>query len=168
MNVSSMNFTRRKSITCLCEWVSSSALLFLPSTAQKLGLVEPPSLPLTAEEWEKIKQRSIQHGDSTQPCAICREEFALQPQVHVYLWTTALYCSHVPMYSINNPFSSQVQQISNRLLSSYDTNLDDFLSKIDSSIVACRDTFQQLEEMLLSENDWEKIQMQVSWLSFFL
>uniref|UniRef100_A0A8C9LEW1 RING-type domain-containing protein n=1 Tax=Pavo cristatus TaxID=9049 RepID=A0A8C9LEW1_PAVCR len=53
--------------------------------AQKLGLVEPPSLPLTAEEWAKIKQRSIQHGDSIQPCAICREEFALQPQVPSYL-----------------------------------------------------------------------------------
>nr|XP_021141255.1 RING finger protein 32 isoform X4 [Columba livia] len=56
--------------------------------AQKLGLVEPPSSPLTAEEWVKIKQRSIEHGDSTQPCAICREEFALQPQV-------LLSCSHV-------------------------------------------------------------------------
>ncbi|OXB64010.1 hypothetical protein ASZ78_002894, partial [Callipepla squamata] len=109
-------------------------------------------------------------------------------------------CSHVPMYSIKIQASwrryivrkwyknlrktvppkdsklrkrfleEKVQQISNRLLSSYDTNLDDFLSKIDSSIAACRDKFQQLEEkeMLLSENDWEKIQMQVSWLSFFL
>uniref|UniRef100_A0A8C9FX48 RING-type domain-containing protein n=1 Tax=Pavo cristatus TaxID=9049 RepID=A0A8C9FX48_PAVCR len=57
--------------------------------AQKLGLVEPPSLPLTAEEWAKIKQRSIQHGDSIQPCAICREEFALQPQ------TVLLSCSHL-------------------------------------------------------------------------
>ncbi|XP_025958706.1 RING finger protein 32 isoform X3 [Dromaius novaehollandiae] len=56
--------------------------------AQKLGLVEPPPLPLTAEEWAKIKQRSIKHGDSVQPCAICREEFALQPQV-------LLSCSHV-------------------------------------------------------------------------
>ncbi|NWX88878.1 RNF32 protein, partial [Nothoprocta pentlandii] len=56
--------------------------------AQKLGLVEPPPLPLTAEEWAKIKQRSIKQGDSVQPCAICREEFALQPQV-------LLSCSHV-------------------------------------------------------------------------
>ncbi|KAM9024764.1 LOW QUALITY PROTEIN: RING finger protein 32 [Ara ararauna] len=48
--------------------------------AQKLGLVEPPSLPLTAEKWVKIKQRSIQHRDSI-PCAIRREELALQPQV---------------------------------------------------------------------------------------
>ncbi|KAM6089535.1 LOW QUALITY PROTEIN: RING finger protein 32 [Chlamydotis macqueenii] len=48
--------------------------------AQKSGLIEPPSLPLTAEEWVKIKQRSRQHGDSTQPCATCREEFALQHQ----------------------------------------------------------------------------------------
>ncbi|NWI26380.1 RNF32 protein, partial [Sula dactylatra] len=58
--------------------------------AQKLGLVEPPSLPLTAEEWVKIKRRSVQHGVSTQPCAICREEFALQLQICVLL-----SCSHV-------------------------------------------------------------------------
>ncbi|XP_072184362.1 RING finger protein 32 [Excalfactoria chinensis] len=192
--------------------------------AQKLGLVEPPSLPLTAEEWAKIKQRSIQHGDSIQPCAICREEFALQPQV-------LLSCSHVfhkaclksfekftgkkscPMcrkkqyqtrvihdgarlYKIKCAtriqatwrgyvvrkwyknlrktvppkdsklrkqfFEEKVQQISNRLLSSYDINVDDFLSKIDSSIAACREAFQQLDgkEILLSENDWERIQMQ--------
>ncbi|NXN43135.1 RNF32 protein, partial [Rhinoptilus africanus] len=68
--------------------------------AQKLGLVEPPSLPLTAEEWGKIKQRSIQHGDSMQPCAICREEFALRPQMLVLLFfpfekQVLLSCSHV-------------------------------------------------------------------------
>ncbi|NXO54583.1 RNF32 protein, partial [Aramus guarauna] len=193
--------------------------------AQKLGLVEPPSLPLTAEEWVKIKQRSVQHGDSVQPCAICREEFALQPQV-------LLSCSHVfhksclkafekftgkkscPMcrkeqyqtrvihdgarlfkikcairiqaswrgYIVRKwyknlrktvpPkdsklrkqfFEKKVQQISNRLLSSYDINLDEFFSEIDSSLAASRDVFQQLEgkEILLSETDWEKIQMQV-------
>ncbi|NXC46517.1 RNF32 protein, partial [Penelope pileata] len=192
--------------------------------AQKLGLVEPPSLPLTAEEWAKIKQRSIQHGDSIQPCAICREEFALRPQV-------LLSCSHVfhkaclkaferftgkkscPMcrkkqyqtrvihdgarlYKIKCAiriqaswrgyivrkwyknlrktvppkdsklrkqfFEEKVQQISNRLLSSYDVNLDGFFSEIDSSLAASRGVVQQLEgkEMLLSENDWEEIQMQ--------
>ncbi|KAM4684581.1 LOW QUALITY PROTEIN: RING finger protein 32 [Amazona ochrocephala] len=50
--------------------------------AQKLGLVEPPSLPLTAEKWVEVKQ-SIQHRDSIQPCAICREELALQPQARL-------------------------------------------------------------------------------------
>uniref|UniRef100_A0A8C8BIA7 Ring finger protein 32 n=1 Tax=Otus sunia TaxID=257818 RepID=A0A8C8BIA7_9STRI len=56
--------------------------------AQKLSLVELPALPVAAEEWVKIKQRSIQCGDTIRPCAICREEFALQPQV-------LLSCSHV-------------------------------------------------------------------------
>ncbi|XP_048367866.1 RING finger protein 32 isoform X1 [Sphaerodactylus townsendi] len=56
--------------------------------AQKLGLVDCPALPLTTEEWEHVKQRSMKHGHSVQPCAICREEFALQPQV-------LLSCSHV-------------------------------------------------------------------------
>ncbi|XP_065485870.1 RING finger protein 32 [Caloenas nicobarica] len=190
--------------------------------AQKLGLVEPPSSPLTAEEWVKIKQRSIQHGDSIQPCAICREEFALQPQV-------LLSCSHVfhkaclkafekcrgkkccPMcrkeqyqtrvihdgarlfkikcairiqafwrgYIVRKWYKNlrktvppkdsklrkqfleqKVQEISNRLLSSYDINLDEFFSEIDSFIAASRDVFQQLEETVISEIDWEKIQIQ--------
>ncbi|NXT53082.1 RNF32 protein, partial [Pluvianellus socialis] len=192
--------------------------------AQKLGLVEPPSLSQTAEEWVKIKERSVQHGDSTQPCAICREEFALQPQV-------LLSCSHVfhkaclkafekrtgkkscPMcrkeqyhttvihdgarlfrmkcairiqaswrgYIVRKwyknlrstvpPndsklrkqfFEKKVQQISSRLVSSYNINLDEFFSEIDSSIAASRDAFRQWEgkEILINETDWEKIQMQ--------
>uniref|UniRef100_H0WK01 Ring finger protein 32 n=1 Tax=Otolemur garnettii TaxID=30611 RepID=H0WK01_OTOGA len=56
--------------------------------AQKLGLVEPPPLPLSSDEWEKVKQRSILQGDSMQPCPICKEEFRLHPQV-------LLSCSHV-------------------------------------------------------------------------
>lgn len=48
--------------------------------AQKLGLFEPPPLPLSSEEWEKVKQRSILQGDSVQPCPICKEEFELHPQ----------------------------------------------------------------------------------------
>lgn len=61
----------------------------------------------------------------------------------------------------------QVQEISNRLLSSYDINLDEFFSEIDSSIAASRDVFQQLEEIVISETDWEKIQIQVG-LGFFI
>uniref|UniRef100_A0A671NLF9 Ring finger protein 32 n=1 Tax=Sinocyclocheilus anshuiensis TaxID=1608454 RepID=A0A671NLF9_9TELE len=49
--------------------------------AQRMGLVVAPSRRLTAEEWAEVKTRSIQEGDSTQPCVICREEFHLQPQV---------------------------------------------------------------------------------------
>ncbi|KAG8138766.1 hypothetical protein E2320_001547, partial [Naja naja] len=56
--------------------------------AQKFGLVELPAMPLTLDDWEYVKQRSIRQGDSVQPCAICKEEFALQPQV-------LLSCSHV-------------------------------------------------------------------------
>uniref|UniRef100_A0A8C9DF24 Ring finger protein 32 n=1 Tax=Prolemur simus TaxID=1328070 RepID=A0A8C9DF24_PROSS len=56
--------------------------------AQKLGLFEPPPLPLSSEEWEKVKQRSVLQGDSMQPCPICKEEFRLHPQV-------LLSCSHV-------------------------------------------------------------------------
>ncbi|XP_058390071.1 RING finger protein 32 isoform X3 [Diceros bicornis minor] len=56
--------------------------------AQKLGLFEPPPLPLSSDEWEKVKQRSVLQGDSVQPCPICKEEFELRPQV-------LLSCSHV-------------------------------------------------------------------------
>ncbi|XP_059182739.1 RING finger protein 32 isoform X2 [Centropristis striata] len=56
--------------------------------AQKLGLVAFPAGRLTEDEWTQVKARSVQQGDSAQPCAICREEFCLQPQV-------LLSCSHV-------------------------------------------------------------------------
>lgn len=49
--------------------------------AQKLGLFEPPPLPLSSDEWEKVKQRSLQQGDSAQPCPICKEESELRSQV---------------------------------------------------------------------------------------
>ncbi|KAE8595700.1 hypothetical protein XENTR_v10015848 [Xenopus tropicalis] len=56
--------------------------------AQKLGIVGAPALPLTHEEWIKVKQRSVDQGDSLQPCVICKEEFGIHPQV-------LLSCSHV-------------------------------------------------------------------------
>ncbi|CAM9238585.1 unnamed protein product, partial [Bubo scandiacus] len=85
-------------------------------------------------------------------------------------------CFHVLMYSIKTLASWRgyivrkcklrkqffEERISNQLLSSYDINLADFFSKMDSSIAASQDVFQQLEgkELLTSETDWEKIQMQ--------
>ncbi|XP_058390062.1 RING finger protein 32 isoform X2 [Diceros bicornis minor] len=62
--------------------------------AQKLGLFEPPPLPLSSDEWEKVKQRSVLQGDSVQPCPICKEEFELRPQV-----ASLRCCSHVPTCS---------------------------------------------------------------------
>ncbi|XP_036378790.1 RING finger protein 32 [Megalops cyprinoides] len=56
--------------------------------AQRLGLVEALPMPLTGDEWNRVKLRSVNEGDSSQPCVICREEFRLQPQV-------LLSCSHV-------------------------------------------------------------------------
>lgn len=49
--------------------------------AQKLGLVASPAPRLTEGEWTRVKARSVQQGESGQPCAICREEFLLEPQV---------------------------------------------------------------------------------------
>ncbi|KAM5157414.1 RING finger protein 32 [Mantella aurantiaca] len=56
--------------------------------AQRLGIVEAPAKPLTDDEWKKVKQRSVEQGDSLQPCAICKEEFEMHSQV-------LLSCSHV-------------------------------------------------------------------------
>ncbi|XP_067908033.1 RING finger protein 32 isoform X1 [Heterodontus francisci] len=56
--------------------------------AQKMGLVDAPKAPLTDSEWQLVKKRSVQQGDSAQPCVICREEFGIHQQV-------LLSCSHV-------------------------------------------------------------------------
>lgn len=40
-----------------------------------------PRERLTEDEWTRVKERSVQQEESAQPCAICREEFQLQPQV---------------------------------------------------------------------------------------
>ncbi|KAM7369827.1 hypothetical protein PAMP_011117 [Pampus punctatissimus] len=48
--------------------------------AQKMGLVASPAGRLTEDEWTQVKARSVLQGESVQPCAICREEFCLQPQ----------------------------------------------------------------------------------------
>lgn len=54
---------------------------FLCLLAQKLGLVASPAGRISEDEWSRVKERSVRQGDSAQPCAICREEFYLQPQV---------------------------------------------------------------------------------------
>ncbi|KAK0139291.1 RING finger protein 32 [Merluccius polli] len=56
--------------------------------AQRRGLVAAPARRLTAAEWSAARSRCVRQGASASPCAICREEFGLQPQV-------LLCCSHV-------------------------------------------------------------------------
>ncbi|MEE6467277.1 hypothetical protein FKM82_007187 [Ascaphus truei] len=193
--------------------------------AQKLGIVEAPSMSLTNDEWMKVKQRSVDQGDSLQPCVICKEEFELHPQV-------LLSCSHVfhrvcleafekfagkkmcPMCRKNqyqtrvihdgahlfkakcvtriqacwrgyivrkwyknlrqtvpprNPklrkhfFEKKFTEISNRLLRSYNTDIDVLFNEIDYSIAVSRNVLHQLEENCIaqiSEVEWEKIQLQ--------
>uniref|UniRef100_A0A3Q3EBZ9 Ring finger protein 32 n=1 Tax=Labrus bergylta TaxID=56723 RepID=A0A3Q3EBZ9_9LABR len=69
------------------EYVLDAALPPL-TLAQKLGLVARPAGRLTEDEWRQVKARSVQQGESAQPCAICKEDFHLQPQV-------LLSCSHI-------------------------------------------------------------------------
>ncbi|KAM6971557.1 RING finger protein 32 [Tautogolabrus adspersus] len=69
------------------EYVLDAALPPL-TLAQKLGLVACPAGRLTEDEWRQVKGRSVQQGESAQPCAICKEDFQLQPQV-------LLSCSHI-------------------------------------------------------------------------
>ncbi|CAH2282048.1 RING finger 32 isoform X1 [Pelobates cultripes] len=193
--------------------------------AQKLGIVEAPAMPLTPEEWGKVKKRSIDQGDSSQPCVICKEDFQLQAQV-------LLSCSHVfhrvclqafekftgkktcPMcrksqyqtrvihdgahlfkakcatriqacwrgYVVRkwyknlrhtippkNPmlrkkfFEEKLTEITDRLLRSFQTDIDVFFNEIDNSIAVSRNVFLQLEDKYspgISEGEWEKIQIQ--------
>uniref|UniRef100_A0A8C5KYF6 RING finger protein 32 n=1 Tax=Jaculus jaculus TaxID=51337 RepID=A0A8C5KYF6_JACJA len=195
--------------------------------AQKLGLLAPPPLPLSSDEWEKVKQRSILHGDSLQPCPICKEEFELRPQV-------LLSCSHVfhraclqafekftnkktcPLCRKNQYqtrvihdgarlfrvkcatriqaywrghivrkwyrnlrktvppkdaklrrkfFEEKFTEISNRILCSYDTNIEELFSEIDHCLAVNRSILQQLNEKCgheLTDEDWERIQVQAA------
>ncbi|XP_061096676.1 RING finger protein 32 [Conger conger] len=191
--------------------------------AQKLGLADAPPAPLTVDEWSRVKWRSVDQGDSSQPCAICREEFRLQPQV-------LLSCSHVfhrvclqaferfsgrkccPMcrkeqyqtrvihdgarlyreksavriqacwrgYVVRKwygevrktvpPkdkglrrkfFEQKFQELSDSLVRSCDTDVEEFLSAIDCELAWSRSALCQFEEQRVSETkeeDWDKIQ----------
>ncbi|XP_066544204.1 RING finger protein 32-like isoform X2 [Amia ocellicauda] len=191
--------------------------------AQKLGLVEAPAEPLSADQWELVKDRSVQQGDSAQPCAICREEFRLQSQV-------LLSCSHVfhrvclqaferfsgqkscPMcrkqqyetrvihdgaclyrgkcaariqacwrgYIVRKwyrhlrktvpPrdaalrrtfFEDKLRELNDRLVQSCNTDVEEFLSGIDASVVSSRRVLCQLDSQHASglpKEEWEKIQ----------
>ncbi|XP_072508206.1 RING finger protein 32 isoform X2 [Notamacropus eugenii] len=192
--------------------------------AQKLGLIEPPPLPLSAEEWAKVKERSIKQGDSMHPCSICREEFELQSQVllscsHVFhkaclqafekftgkktcplcrkqQYQTRVIHDGARLFKIKCAtriqaywrgyivrkwyrklrqtippkdaklrrkfFEEKFTEISNRILSSYDTNIEELFSEIDYCIAANRSILQQFEKRRdreITEDDWEKIQM---------
>jgi hypothetical protein len=56
--------------------------------AQKLGLTDQPTAPLTDTQWATAKAKSNARNDSSLPCVICKEPFAYQQQV-------LLSCSHV-------------------------------------------------------------------------
>lgn len=58
------------------------------SLAQRLGLVQGPAQPLTADQWEAIKRASDTREDSDTACSICLDDFRLRPQL-------ILNCSHV-------------------------------------------------------------------------
>ena len=51
--------------------------------AQRMGLVEAPTQPLTEDEWKKAKEKSNKRDDSKQPCVICKEDFGVQEQVQL-------------------------------------------------------------------------------------
>ena len=59
------------------------------SLAQRLGLVERPQMPLSAEEWQEVERQSLKRNPKfTEPCPICYEDLKLRPQ-------SILSCSHV-------------------------------------------------------------------------
>ncbi|XP_051008181.1 RING finger protein 32 [Acomys russatus] len=195
--------------------------------AQKLGLLAPPPLPLSSDEWERVKQRSLLQGDSTQPCPICKEEFELHPQVllscsHVFhkaclqafeKFTNKKTCplcrksqyqtrvihdgarlfrvkcaTRIQAYwrgyivrkwyrnlrKIIPPtdtklrrqfFEEKFTEISQRILCSYNINVDELFSEIDLCLAVNRSILQQLDERCgheITEEDWEKIQVQAA------
>lgn len=56
--------------------------------AQRIGLVEMPEMPLTADEWDAAAAASKQRNYTAEPCAICCAPFRDDRQV-------ILSCSHV-------------------------------------------------------------------------
>ncbi|XP_070536117.1 RING finger protein 32-like [Ptychodera flava] len=59
-------------------------------------------------------------------------------------------------------YEEKLHHITDRILNSYDTRVDDFLSEIDRSIAASRDVFRHFEESSfreISEAEWEAIQL---------
>lgn len=58
------------------------------SLAQRLGLVQGPAQPLSADQWEAVKHASDARDDSDAACSICLDDFCMRPQV-------ILNCSHV-------------------------------------------------------------------------
>ena len=58
----------------------------------------------------------------------------------------------------------QLEALSERLLTSYDTRVDDFLSEIDRSVAASRDVLSHLDSSVLrtiSDGEWDIIQLKV-------
>ncbi|CAK6434189.1 unnamed protein product, partial [Pipistrellus nathusii] len=193
--------------------------------AQKLGLCEPPPLPLSSDEWEQVKQRSVSQGDSSQPCPICREEFQLRPQVllscsHVFhraclqafeKFTSKKACplcrrSQYQTRVIHDAarlfraqcatriqacwrghvvrkwywdlrrtlpptdaklrrkfFEEKFTEISQRMLCSYHTDIDELFAEIDHCLAVNRSVLQQLDGQCgrrLMDDDWQEIQAQ--------
>uniref|UniRef100_A0A8C6UXF2 Ring finger protein 32 n=1 Tax=Neogobius melanostomus TaxID=47308 RepID=A0A8C6UXF2_9GOBI len=69
------------------EYVVDAPAPLTLGTAQ-MGLVAGPAERLSEKQWTLVKVRSVQQGESARPCAICKEEFRLKPQV-------LLSCSHI-------------------------------------------------------------------------
>ncbi|XP_077993826.1 RING finger protein 32-like [Glandiceps talaboti] len=59
-------------------------------------------------------------------------------------------------------YEEKLQHITDRILNSYDSRVDDFLSEIDRSVAASRDVFRYFEESAMreiSEDEWQTIQL---------
>ncbi|XP_006816105.1 RING finger protein 32-like [Saccoglossus kowalevskii] len=59
-------------------------------------------------------------------------------------------------------YEKKLQSITDRILNSYDTRVDDFLSEIDRSVAASRDVFRHFEESSMrdiTDDEWQVIQL---------
>uniref|UniRef100_A0A673JF96 Ring finger protein 32 n=1 Tax=Sinocyclocheilus rhinocerous TaxID=307959 RepID=A0A673JF96_9TELE len=154
--------------------------------AQRMGLVVAPSRRLTAEEWAEVKTRSIQEGDSTQPCVICTVLFCdlvplkscpmcrkeqIQAFWHGYLvrkWYSnikkylALLCLTETHFHVIC-FLNQFQEMNDSLVQSCSTDVEAFLNDIDRSVATSHDILRRFDNKYMSvsemeEKDWLEAQ----------
>ncbi|XP_045693761.1 RING finger protein 32 isoform X2 [Phyllostomus hastatus] len=182
--------------------------------AQRLGLFEPPPLPLSSDEWDKVRQRSLSQGDSVQPCPVCKEEFQLRPQACLQAFEKFTGKKTCPLCRKNQYqtrvihdgaqlfrrkcatriqacwrghvvrkwyrdlrrtlpptdarlrrkfFEEKFTEISQRMLCSNHTDIDELLAEIDHCLAVNRSVLQQLDQQCgrrLTDHDWQQIQEQ--------
>ncbi|RXM35036.1 RING finger protein 32 [Acipenser ruthenus] len=149
--------------------------------AQKMGLVEAPAMPLTADDW--VKGEAFERFSGKKTCPMCRKELYETRVIHdgarpyktkcatriqacwrayiVRKWYSHLRKTVPPKDTKlrKNFFEQNLQEMND---SNIDTNIDEFLSEIDNSVASSKGVLHQFEKECgseISEETWEEIQL---------